>query len=491
MKITKIVINKYAHFKEGLVLDFTYPEGHEKAGQPLDKVCFIGKSSTGKTNILNLIHYFVTDLINEVKEDDVKRESNWYQKCPNFVNRSDNFEFHFQFDELENDNIFKVQKNIEYCVFNYENENYDIKKFLQQVISQKDKNNSEIDQPILIHFGSERQRKFDFWENIKKPSDYNQYIFYFGETFTEWLWTELSNELENYYAQELFYKSKLYTIFTSYFTKNYTKLDINDSTNVINFTKTINEKLTKLNENDGEFMLLLKNYTKWNQGNKNPVFFIGDRLDNVLANFGVQVKRNIDGVSFSDLSKLNLERLDDTNTYLPYEGWSSGTRNIILTVLPLIKLKPINAIVLIDEPENSLFPDMQRKLVKIYTKDFTTDCQVFIATHSPIVASEFEPCERFIFHYEDEDYKTVTCKRGEVATGNTPDRILEDDYQIEELLGEEGLKKRKEVDELSTKIYLRKKEVGIIPNDTIMQDLLYQREKIIDDYKFDMPFLNL
>ena len=51
MKITKLKIEEFQQFRN-LDLDFTYPEGHEKAGEPLDKVCFIGQSGVGKTSLL-------------------------------------------------------------------------------------------------------------------------------------------------------------------------------------------------------------------------------------------------------------------------------------------------------------------------------------------------------------------------------------------------------------------------------------------------------
>ncbi|MFN5773582.1 MAG: hypothetical protein ACK447_10900, partial [Flavobacterium sp.] len=54
MKITKLKIDKHKHL-ENLEFDFTYPVGHPKAGKPLDKICFIGQSGTGKTNLLELI----------------------------------------------------------------------------------------------------------------------------------------------------------------------------------------------------------------------------------------------------------------------------------------------------------------------------------------------------------------------------------------------------------------------------------------------------
>ncbi len=54
MKICSLKINSYKQFKD-LELNLTYPIGHEKEGQALDKICIIGQSGTGKTNLLNII----------------------------------------------------------------------------------------------------------------------------------------------------------------------------------------------------------------------------------------------------------------------------------------------------------------------------------------------------------------------------------------------------------------------------------------------------
>ena len=61
MKISKIIIPNFQQFKN-FQLDLTYPENHEKAGQPLDKVCFIGRNATGKTTLLEIL----IELFNEV-----------------------------------------------------------------------------------------------------------------------------------------------------------------------------------------------------------------------------------------------------------------------------------------------------------------------------------------------------------------------------------------------------------------------------------------
>ena len=57
MKICKIIAQKSLQFDD-CVIDLTYPESHPKAGEPLEKVCFIGPNGTGKTRILELITQF-------------------------------------------------------------------------------------------------------------------------------------------------------------------------------------------------------------------------------------------------------------------------------------------------------------------------------------------------------------------------------------------------------------------------------------------------
>jgi GTPase SAR1 family protein len=55
MKVSRLEIKDVNQFKD-LDIDLTYPKGHSKEGQPLDKVCFIGQSGTGKTTLLNFIY---------------------------------------------------------------------------------------------------------------------------------------------------------------------------------------------------------------------------------------------------------------------------------------------------------------------------------------------------------------------------------------------------------------------------------------------------
>ena len=69
--------------------------------------------------------------------------------------------------------------------------------------------------------------------------------------------------------------------------------------------------------------------------------------------------------------------------------------------MPLYLLKPKHTVILFDEPERSLYPDMQRFIVDYYSS-LTEDCQFFYATHSPIIASNFEPWEIVELKFNEE-----------------------------------------------------------------------------------------
>lgn len=71
MKISKLHVEQFKHLEE-LKLDFTYPKDfHDESrqGKPLDKICLIGQSATGKTSMLEFIQY---ELFSTIKKNDSK-----------------------------------------------------------------------------------------------------------------------------------------------------------------------------------------------------------------------------------------------------------------------------------------------------------------------------------------------------------------------------------------------------------------------------------
>ncbi len=168
---------------------------------------------------------------------------------------------------------------------------------------------------------------------------------------------------------------------------------------------------------------------------------------------GLKVKADIDLPSIRNLGYIQLQAPD--GTAVPGEFWSTGTGHIMMTVLPLFQIKPGNAVILIDDPERSLYPDIQLEIVDLYMKH-TRECQFFFATHSPIIASVFEPWEIVELKF-DKEHRRVSLDRfyeGENHVENYRyypqylrwDSIL---YRIFDLKSEGGKKRNKELDKLA------------------------------------------
>jgi len=123
MKISNLVIKNFKQFKD-LSLDLTYPKGHEKAGQPLDKICIIGQSGTGKTNLLDIIKQSVIDFSS--------REV-WYNPFGEFVGEAT--------DDKYITNTFTTKSNIEVkSLFTKDKSKIDFKKDIDGLFSGFEKN---------------------------------------------------------------------------------------------------------------------------------------------------------------------------------------------------------------------------------------------------------------------------------------------------------------------------------------------------------------
>jgi hypothetical protein len=132
-------------------------------------------------------------------------------------------------------------------------------------------------------------------------------------------------------------------------------------------------------------------YRKWQADNPAPLDLLAEKcLDPLLLRLGLKVKRDLDMTSIQKLSFIALQTINDQD--VPFDFWSTGTRQLVQTVIPLFQLKPGNAVILVDEPERSLYPDIQAGIIDTFVK-LAPGSQFFFATHSPIIASAFESWE--------------------------------------------------------------------------------------------------
>ena len=144
-----------------------------------------------------------------------------------------------------------------------------------------------------------------------------------------------------------------------------------------------------LNIDDYEKKDFKREMAKWEEKNENILENISNILNKILIKFNLELtkidetQKSYDDLIFKDLSNQNI---------LNYNSLSTGTKNLIATFIPLKIHNPKDSIILIDEPENSFYPDIQRELTDLYM-NVGENNQLIMATHSPLIASSFEPWE--------------------------------------------------------------------------------------------------
>ena len=67
-------------------------------------------------------------------------------------------------------------------------------------------------------------------------------------------------------------------------------------------------------------------------------------------------------------------------------GLSSGEKQLFLRIISLKMLEINNPVILVDEPEISLHPSWQQRIIRVY-ENIGKNNQVIVATHSPHVVS--------------------------------------------------------------------------------------------------------
>ena len=105
---------------------------------------------------------------------------------------------------------------------------------------------------------------------------------------------------------------------------------------------------------------------------------------------------------------------------------SSGEKQLFLRTLVIKMLNPENSIILIDEPELSLHPKWQQRIVDVYRK-IGKNNQIIIATHSPHILGSVKK-ENIMLLDKDDDGKIVVRTGDELydSYGQPTERILED-----------------------------------------------------------------
>ena len=219
---------------------------------------------------------------------------------------------------------------------------------------------------------------------------------------------------------------------------------------ILNYRKKFNQKMTELIYKGllADTKKLQKEFEKWQSENPNELKLLADKLNPLLEKLHLEV----DTINAEYSIPIKRKNNDEV---IAFQNTSTGTKGLLLSFLPLYKLKERESIVIIDEPERSLYPDIQIDLMDNYRK-IAPNSQFIIATHSPFIAAAFEPDERFILYFDEEG--NVKVRRGSSPIGDDPNDILNNDFNIN-YINKYGQKKYEEYIELKQQIYFEKDEI--------------------------------
>lgn len=146
---------------------------------------------------------------------------------------------------------------------------------------------------------------------------------------------------------------------------------------------------------------------------------------------------------------LKYDRIENSNNHkvvmfkkngvdVPLDDLSSGEKQIVFRGCFLLRNKGATkgAVVFIDEPEISLHPEWQKKILGFYRKIFTDtegnlSSQIFVVTHSPfIIHGEDRENDKVIVLQRDSDGKIEVVSRPEYYTIG-PQEAIRDAFKVE------------------------------------------------------------
>jgi predicted ATPase len=402
MKICKIIIKDFQQFKN-FELDLTHPE----TGEPLDKVCFIGSNGTGKSTLLKDLNDLICAKSNERLRKGV--DNNYTLKIIYEVKQND--DLHFEGNIRNGEKI-----NIPVGVLTFYNRGE-----LSQVgyVSQ-----------TLLPFSTESAFTLENNANdlaIYVPSEQNDNVF---NNINDVPNTSLNEALKLF--KDFPFKHEVSSNTISQFWTLLIYLIKNRESEMI--------KLQEKPENQDKTIKQLKD--ELDKIHPKILEGLAEIWNKILAKAGLEF--DVEKASTPVQLTENLQayiKLINSDTKIPYNQLSSGIRNFIFKVGHIYSLyfnrNIERGFLLIDEPENSLYPDFLYDFVEIYQK-ITQNTQIFMATHSPIIAAQFEPYERFILEFDENGY--VQARRGASPIYDDTNDILYKDFAVRSVMGEKGEK---------------------------------------------------
>ena len=260
MKVSRIEIKDFNQFKN-IDIDLTYPKGHTKAGQPLDKVCFIGQSGTGKTTLLNLIgghSYRLDHFQNDYDLSKLKKTS------ISFILKELAYKV-----RLENKEVESASKYV-WLDYRLKGKKIDFDKCIEY------KNNQlKLIKNQLINFPADL--RYEANPNSDKKNISNKKIIDFKNERIEDVWQIVFDEITKYHEKSLIFSQEI-------------------------------AHIAQITSDIKEIQKPVRRFQYWKKRNKSPIEDIADKcIDRLIRGFNLRVKREVDIQKKEDIGFIKIE----------------------------------------------------------------------------------------------------------------------------------------------------------------------------------------
>ena len=123
-----------------------------------------------------------------------------------------------------------------------------------------------------------------------------------------------------------------------------------------------------------------------------------------------QITKALNGLNLTtkliDLESEELIFQSANGQKIKFEDLSNGEQNLYFRAIYLSKLNPKNSIIMVDEPEDSLHPTWQQKVVQLY-QNIGENNQVIVATHSPHIIGASKAEEVFLLEINENQVEVM------------------------------------------------------------------------------------
>lgn len=238
---------------------------------------------------------------------------------------------------------------------------------------------------------------------------------------------------------------------------------INKVDNTLNFTPDFQNVIDqKMTQNIPSLIATKINREIFRNRNKT----IGDVIDNVCEDLN-----SIFSIMNLDVKLVGLSETNETKPIFKNSSGnefditclSSGEKQLFLRALSLKFLEVNNSVILIDEPEISLHPQWQKKIIDVY-ESIGHNNQLIIATHSPHIIGDIESKQLRVIKKDKYGIKLVDNSELSETYGKNIGDILSTTMSLDSLRNEDITLKLNKVYELLNKNLYNTKEFEEIFN---------------------------